>query len=1431
MVENEKIIIVQRTAKYFFRTRKIWQYDVGHILRFDGFNLPFTFQVHFATSKTGEAQTQVGQDGICEVPPEYTQNSGAIYAWVYEATEDTGLTKHEIEIPIEGRARPTNQEPTPAEQSVIDQTIAASNYALEKAQEAKQAAETAKTDAETAKGQAEDAATRAALSATDANSSRESADQSATNAWVSERNARASAQAAAQSASAAAQSASNASGSASAAAGSASAASTKAGEAASSATAAAGSAATAGTKAGEAASSASAAAQKAQEAASSAGSASQSATNADTARQAAETAKTGAETARQEAQTAASNAAGSASSASGYATNAAGSASAAAQSATAASNTVSGAVATINAAKDSAVTAVQNKGDEVLDSIPADYSALTEEVEAIRSEADAHEQYAEETYAKQDGYYQDMAVGTAEQLVATEAVEDQEPYHLRPSGGSADIGNRENQKAIVGVSLPWNQLVRDEASDNTTEFADIVTVDDAVVDNAAVKVKIEPVQDLHGYDAPWPAGGGKNKAKITAETTQKPSWYPSGWLGTSVNNKHGITQTRGYQQGSAGGFHLTNISAGTYTFSLTFSGTTQQCMLFVSCVDGDGNVTTIVNNLGMTQNSTRYKYTFTVPDGMVDVVFRPTIWSATDSYDLEDIQIEEGSTATAFAPYSNECPITGWTGANVWGTGINVWGGGKMADDMVAAVNDASKCSKGTDSDGAYVKLVASNAIGKSLSGGLKFKPNTQYTFVVKGKRNNTNKQSLLRFKYTDGTTSEIILADTVVANTIYTNAFASSPNKTIENVFGYYASGESYLYYADCGLFEGVLTADQFTPYQGSTYPITFPSESGTVYGGELTVNKDGTGQFVVDRAEVDLGSLTWRKTSSNIIFYSQSLNAENAVGNLLCSHYEYGGDVVSNNAAYYKGDCLICLYNGSDRRIYIRDDSLADYTIEQFREAMLGVQCVYPLITPLTYDLTAPQVQTILGTNNVWSDAGQLSLTYTGTNEHLTLTEGRKYLTRLSGTDVMVTGAGQELVAAKGTDNVFDLTKLFGTAVADYVYQQGAGYFRRWFPNSLYEYNTDGLEHVEGLVSHDTVGFNLWDEEWESGSYGSDGSPSADNSRIRSKNKIKIIPGATYFFNVNTAKYAAGTWVHVVYFDDGGNVVGNANPLNQATFNVPSNATHMLFNTSSGWGSGTTYDHDICISLVNSGSRNGEYEPYVKHSYPIDSSVTLRGIPKVGANGVYWDGDRYLPDGTIERRYGVVDMGTLNWNHYVSSGRQMFRAVVSDLLPEPSSAVIIPAISGKYRSVSRNITWIDDDIAYWGQNEISIIDNDYTDAATFKAAMSGVMLVYELATPTTEQADPYRELQIVDDWGTEEFVSESLVPVGHETEYPANLRDKLQHLPDLASGNGIYIVKQTDSEMELMRLPDMPTANGNYRLKLNVASGSPTFSWEVVT
>ena len=89
----------------------------------------------------------------------------------------------------------------------------------------------------------------------------------------------------------------------------------------------------------------------------------------------------------------------------------------------------------------------------------------------------------------------------------------------------------------------------------------------------------------------------------------------------------------------------------------------------------------------------------------------------------------------------------------------------------------------------------------------------------------------------------------------------------------------------------------------------------------------------------------------------------------------------------------------------------------------------------------------------------------------------------------------------------------------------------------------------------------------------------------------------------------------------------------------------------------------------------------------------------------------------------------------------------------------------------------------------------------------MSGVYLVYELKTPTTESADPYQHIQNVGT--TEEWLDSRAVPVpvSSETFYPNNIRKAVESIPVA------------------------PTNNGTYVLKVTVTSGVPSYEWVAET
>jgi hypothetical protein len=360
-----------------------------------------------------------------------------------------------------------------------------------------------------------------------------------------------------------------------------------------------------------------------------------------------------------------------------------------------------------------------------------------------------------------------------------------------------------------------------------------------------------------------------------------------------------------------------------------------------------------------------------------------------------------------------------------------------------------------------------------------------------------------------------------------------------------------------------------------------------------------------------------------------------------------------------------------------------------------------------------------------------------------------------------------------------IIDLTQMFGSTVADYIYSleqsstgAGVAFFRKLFPKDYYEYNTGELISVEGLQSHDMVGVNQWDEEWELGIYNiSNGEKVSNTNAIRCKNPIPVLPNTSYFKHVG----GEDACTYGCYYDEDGNFISRHNAQKNTIFVTPKNCYYMTFYCESSYG--TTYNHDICINI--SSDRNGEYEPYIKHSYPLDSSLTLRGIPKVADGKMYFDGDTYEADGTVTRKYGVVDLGTLGW--VFDSTNNAFQTS-SALVKIGSEGT--PIICDRYvaRPYGYNAAYSTEDkiiYVHAGSWKLRVRDSSYTDAATFKSAMSGVMLVYELATPTTESAEPYESIQKVSKYGTEEYVSTSIVPVGHVTKYPTDIVAKVNGLP----------------------------------------------------
>ena len=353
------------------------------------------------------------------------------------------------------------------------------------------------------------------------------------------------------------------------------------------------------------------AAESAEDAAQSAASAEGYAGQAETAAGLAQAAQTASEAARDAAQTAQASAESSATAASGSAASAASSATAAAGSASDASASASAAGASASAAGNAATQA------EAAKTAAQNAQSAAEDAAADAQQA-AQEAHVE--YEQLSGEVDDLSDEVAQQKSAIEALED-----------------LTNRKAGMLV---------DTASGAIASFVPDATIPDLL----GVSVDIEPVQDLHGYENPWPGGGGANKFD---QDTIYASYKQTD--GSFVGSGAAIAAIMFFVPSALVGMQL--------TFSAKFkrtSGSTITDIRVEAVVNGARSLGARVNSESYTLSSVTFTPNST--DDYVRIAFGS---QSGQQMQFKDVMLALG-TATTYSPYSNECPISGWDSVDIW---------------------------------------------------------------------------------------------------------------------------------------------------------------------------------------------------------------------------------------------------------------------------------------------------------------------------------------------------------------------------------------------------------------------------------------------------------------------------------------------------------------------------------------------------------------------------------------------------------------------------------------------------------------------------------------------------------------------------------------------------------------------------------------------
>ena len=112
-------------------------YDIKQALVINGIEgLPETFRVDFCNEGDAETKPMLGSGGSVEIPDEYLQTGKLVKAYiVLSGTEGDVETRYEVDIPVRFRPPDSGETPTPEEQSIIDQLIAALNEGVESAEQ------------------------------------------------------------------------------------------------------------------------------------------------------------------------------------------------------------------------------------------------------------------------------------------------------------------------------------------------------------------------------------------------------------------------------------------------------------------------------------------------------------------------------------------------------------------------------------------------------------------------------------------------------------------------------------------------------------------------------------------------------------------------------------------------------------------------------------------------------------------------------------------------------------------------------------------------------------------------------------------------------------------------------------------------------------------------------------------------------------------------------------------------------------------------------------------------------------------------------------------------------------------------------------------------------------------------------------------------
>lgn len=479
---------------------------------------------------------------------------------------------------------------------------------------------------------------------------------------------------------------------------------------------------------------------------------------------------------------------------------------------------------------------------------------------------------------------------------------------------------------------------------------------------------LEPIQDLHGYDYPWVGGAGKNLLPMTVDEIKSINSGAT-WTGNSCvydnvtftlltdnsNNLIGIKANGIPDEGKSFRLALKNsltsligktiigngcpASGSSSTYVIAFQGFVRDGIGILDTGEGTGEIT--VRDF-TSFNTVQVYIKFYSGVNIDNIIFYPMIRLATE-------------TDATFAPYKNECPISGRTEIGILGCGKNLL---PLTDRNVSTSDYTISIQNGEIS----ITKIGTWAENKTYDLASFTLPIGEYKINGCGDFNRQSNKPYCTLRNASNNAWIANLGDDDYTLTVTDSTFEYKVQLFMDKSLSLTGKITPMLRKSS--------NTNTYEPYTEST-DLTI-SLGQTVYGGTLDVEN---GVLVVDYGIITIDDYTIKNgdgSGGGLSWYDANYDYDNS--NLISSHLQskagnYGWDSTE--------DCVSAtVRTGNIKTIRIYSSCS---TIEDLKTKYTGLQVCYPLATPITINLTPHTINLLKGINNISVDDANATITLT--------------------------------------------------------------------------------------------------------------------------------------------------------------------------------------------------------------------------------------------------------------------------------------------------------------------------------------------------------------------------------------------------------------------------------------------------------------------